>query len=43
MPVTGIELSVPMAERLRTMADEAAIPVVIADMTTAVPSPGAGS
>jgi SAM-dependent methyltransferase len=35
IPVTGIELSAPMVERLRTKADEAAIPVVIGDMATA--------
>src|SRR5215212_2368524 len=35
IPVTGIELSRPMVERLRTKADEAAIPVVIGDMATA--------
>ena len=35
IPVTGIELSPPMVERLRTKADEAAIPVVIGDMATA--------
>ncbi|MEW2566277.1 class I SAM-dependent methyltransferase [Streptomyces sp. NPDC047070] len=38
VPVTGIELSPPMVEQLRTKADEATIPVVIGDMaTTAVP------
>src|SRR5829696_2247026 len=35
VPVTGIELSRPMVEKLRTKADEAAIPVVIGDMATA--------
>jgi SAM-dependent methyltransferase len=35
IPVTGIELSRPMVEKLRTKADEAAIPVVIGDMATA--------
>ncbi|MFG3660895.1 class I SAM-dependent methyltransferase [Streptomyces sp. NPDC047706] len=36
--VTGIELSVPMVEQLRTKADEASIPVIIGDMaTTAAP------
>src|SRR5215212_2766907 len=35
VPVTGIEVSRPMVERLRTKADEAAIPVVIGDMATA--------
>lgn len=39
VPVAGIELSVPMVERLRTKADEAAIPVVIGDMATTV-APG---
>ncbi|MFJ7998424.1 class I SAM-dependent methyltransferase [Streptomyces sp. NPDC096310] len=40
VPVTGIELSPPMVERLRTKADEAAIPVVVGDMATAT-APGA--
>ncbi|MFF0794121.1 class I SAM-dependent DNA methyltransferase [Streptomyces spiralis] len=36
--VTGIELSLPMVEQLRTKADESTIPVVIGDMaTTAAP------
>jgi SAM-dependent methyltransferase len=35
VPVTGIELSRPMIEQLRTKADEAAIPVVVGDMATA--------
>ncbi|WP_405995907.1 class I SAM-dependent methyltransferase [Streptomyces sp. NBC_00986] len=39
VPVTGIELSVPMVEQLRTKADEATIPVVIGDMATTV-APG---
>lgn len=39
VPVTGIELSRPMLERLRTKADEATIPVVVGDMATAV-APG---
>jgi SAM-dependent methyltransferase len=39
IPVTGIELSRPMVEKLRTKADEAAIPVVIGDMAT-VRAPG---
>lgn len=39
VPVTGIELSVPMIERLRTKTDEATIPVVVGDMATAV-APG---
>ncbi|MEW2074335.1 class I SAM-dependent methyltransferase [Streptomyces sp. NPDC013433] len=38
VPVTGIELSRPMVEQLRTKADEATIPVIIGDMaTTAAP------
>jgi SAM-dependent methyltransferase len=32
--VTGVELSRPMIEQLRTKADEAAIPVVVGDMAT---------
>jgi SAM-dependent methyltransferase len=39
VPVTGIELSRPMADRLRTKVDEATIPVVIGDMATAL-APG---
>jgi SAM-dependent methyltransferase len=39
VPVTGIELSVPMIDQLRTKADEATIPVVIGDMATAT-APG---
>ncbi len=35
VPVTGIELSRPMIEQLRTKADEAAIPVIAGDMATA--------
>ena len=35
IPVTGIELSRAMLDKLRTKADEAAIPVVIGDMATA--------
>jgi SAM-dependent methyltransferase len=37
--ITGIELSIPMVDRLRTKVDEAAIPVIVGDMTTAV-APG---
>ena len=37
--VSGIELSVPMVERLRSKADAATIPVVIGDMATAT-APG---
>lgn len=38
VPVTGIELSRPMVDRLREKVDEATIPVVIGDMaTTRVP------
>ncbi|MFH8655752.1 class I SAM-dependent DNA methyltransferase [Streptomyces afghaniensis] len=39
VPVTGIELSRPMVDQLRTKADEATIPVVIGDMTTST-APG---
>ena len=39
VPVTGIELSRPMLDRLRTKADEARIPVVVGDMATAT-APG---
>jgi len=35
VPVTGIELSRPMTEQLRTKADEATIPVIAGDMATA--------
>jgi SAM-dependent methyltransferase len=35
IPVTGIELSTPMIEQLRTKADEATIPVVVGDMASA--------
>jgi SAM-dependent methyltransferase len=35
VPVTGIELSGPMIEQLRTKADEATIPVITGDMATA--------
>ena len=41
VPVTGIELSRPMVDQLRSKADEATIPVVVGDMATAV-APGAG-
>jgi SAM-dependent methyltransferase len=34
VPVTGIELSPPMIEQLRTKADETAIPVIAGDMAT---------
>jgi SAM-dependent methyltransferase len=39
VPVTGIELSVPMIDQLRTKVDEAAIPVIVGDMATTV-APG---
>jgi SAM-dependent methyltransferase len=39
VPVTGIELSRPMVEQLRTKADEATIPVIVGDMATAI-APG---
>ncbi|MEE6311927.1 class I SAM-dependent methyltransferase [Plantactinospora veratri] len=35
VPVSGIELSRPMVDRLRTKADETRIPVVVGDMATA--------
>lgn len=34
VPVTGIELSQPMVDELRTKVDEATLPVVIGDMAT---------
>lgn len=34
VPVTGIELSRPMIDQLRTKADEATIPVIVGDMAT---------
>ncbi|MFG1902936.1 class I SAM-dependent DNA methyltransferase [Micromonospora carbonacea] len=40
VPVTGIELSAAMLDRLRTKVDEATLPVVVGDMATAV-APGA--
>jgi SAM-dependent methyltransferase len=39
VPVTGIELSRPMIDQLRTKADEATIPAIVGDMATAV-APG---
>jgi len=39
IPVTGIELSRPMIDQLRTKVDEAIIPVVCGDMATAT-APG---
>ena len=39
VPVTGIELSGPMLERLRAKVDEATVPVVVGDMAT-VRAPG---
>jgi SAM-dependent methyltransferase len=36
VPVTGIELSRPMIDQLRTKADEATVPVVEGDMATTV-------
>ncbi|MFF3849042.1 class I SAM-dependent methyltransferase [Streptomyces sp. NPDC002328] len=35
VPVTGIDLSLPMIEQLRTKADETTIPVIVGDMATA--------
>ncbi|WP_027945126.1 class I SAM-dependent DNA methyltransferase [Amycolatopsis taiwanensis] len=40
--VTGIELSRPMIDQLRTKADETSIPVVVGDMATAI-APGSYS
>jgi SAM-dependent methyltransferase len=34
VPVTGIELSGPMVDQLRTKADDATVPVVVGDMAT---------
>jgi len=34
VPVTGVELSSAMVDQLRTKADEAALPVIVGDMTT---------
>ncbi len=42
VPVVGIELSAPMAARLRAKVDEARLPVAIGDMATTVVE-GAGS
>lgn len=39
VPVTGIELSQPMIDQLRTKADEATIPVLVGDMAATV-APG---
>ena len=39
VPVTGIELSAPMVDQLRTKVDEATLPVVMGDMATAT-APG---
>jgi SAM-dependent methyltransferase len=36
VPVTGIELSMPMIDQLRTKADELSIPVIHGDMATTV-------
>ncbi|MEU9188972.1 class I SAM-dependent methyltransferase [Streptomyces sp. NPDC048484] len=36
VPVTGVELSLPMVQQLRTKADEATIPVIMGDMATTV-------
>lgn len=35
VPVTGVEMSRPMIDQLRTKADEATIPVIVGDMATA--------
>ncbi len=42
VPVTGIELSAPMVEQLRTKLDEAALPVLMGDMAS-VRAPGSYS
>ncbi|MFB7595251.1 class I SAM-dependent methyltransferase [Streptomyces sp. NPDC056160] len=39
VPVTGIDLSLPMVEQLRSKVDEATVPVIIGDMATTV-APG---
>src|SRR5207253_3632542 len=39
VPVTGIELSQPMVDQLRTKADDTTIPVIVGDMATAT-APG---
>ena len=39
VPVTGIELSIPMIDRLRAKVDEATLPVIAGDMATTV-APG---
>lgn len=39
VPVTGIELSLPMINQLRSKANEATIPVIVGDMATSV-APG---
>ncbi|MFI6761905.1 class I SAM-dependent methyltransferase [Micromonospora sp. NPDC050417] len=39
VPVTGVELSQPMIDKLRSKVDEVTIPVVVGDMATAV-APG---
>jgi 16S rRNA A1518/A1519 N6-dimethyltransferase RsmA/KsgA/DIM1 with predicted DNA glycosylase/AP lyase activity len=35
VPVTGIELSRPMIDELRSKVDEATVPVIVGDMATA--------
>jgi SAM-dependent methyltransferase len=42
LPVTGIELSEPMAARLRAKDPDGRVPVVVGDMATSV-APGAGA
>ena len=37
VPVTGIELSIPMIDELHIKIDEGTIPVVVGDMATAAP------
>ena len=40
MPVSGIELSAPMAAKLREKVDEATLPVVVGDMAATVEGAG---
>ena len=40
VPVTGIELSQPMIDQLRTKVDDTTIPVVVGDMATATATAG---
>src|SRR5262245_64970824 len=40
VPVTGIELSLPMIDKLRTKAEEETIPVIVGDMATTLATGG---